>query len=90
MTPIPDRDYDPDLEITPTIPAEQPTPMHSTEDQVFPPVTCMPPRPLDQQICELGFKLGEVLKDEYTVHPTTTILIDASQEDGVTTLMTPR
>ena len=96
MTPIPDRDYDPDLDhdldldLTPTIPAQQDTPLHMTEDRVFPPVTSRPSPPIDQQICELGFKLGEVLEDEYTDYPTTTILIDASQEEGATILTTPR
>ena len=89
MTPIPDSDFDPDLDLTPTIPVLD-TPEHTTEDRVFPPVTCRPPPPIDPQICELGFKLGEVLEDEYTSHPTTTILVDASQEDGATLLTTPR
>ena len=92
MTPIPDRDHDSDLDdaMTPTIPAEQDTPQHTTLVQFLPPVTSMPTPPIDRQLCALGFKLGEVLEDEYADHPTTTILIDASQEDGATTLTTPR
>ena len=92
MTPMPDRDHDSDLDdaMTPTVPAELDTPQHTTLVQLLPPVTSMPTPPIDRQLCALGFKLGEVLEDEYTNHPTTTILIDASQEDGAKILTTPR
>ena len=92
MTPIPDRDHDVDLDdpLTPTIPAEQATPQHTTMVQFLPPVTSMHVPALDRQMCDLGFKLGEVLEDEYTKHPKTSILIEASQEDDAKELTTPR
>ena len=93
MTPIPDCEHDADLvddALTPTIPAEQDTPQHTTMVQFLPPVTSMQVPTLDRQLCELGFKLGEVLEDEYTRQPKTSILVEASQEDEAKELTTPR
>ena len=70
---MPDRDYDSDLDdaMTPTIPAEQDTPQHTTMVQFLPPVTSMPTPPT--------IRPDDSISQQRP--PTTTILIDTSQEE---------